>query len=238
MKHARMVLLAITLAAAGCRESDEGRLADDDTIPMPAAAADSRFGPGPGPGSRGMGHGAMMSGNMQMDMEGMNRMMLDHLGPADSTYDARFIHIMVPHHEGAVMMATDALDKAVHPELRVLAQGIITSQKKEIDRMKSWMTAWYPAAAGGGMPGGDSGIGRMLGMNRRMVEGLGAKDSAYDKRFIDMMIPHHQGGVDMARDAEAKAVHRELKDLARSIAADQEREIARMTEWREKWYGE
>jgi uncharacterized protein (DUF305 family) len=70
-----------------------------------------------------------------------------------------------------------------------------------------------------------------------MVRELGPADSSYDDRFIDMMIPHHQGAIDMARDARDKAQHPELRALADSIIAAQDREIRQMEEWRREWYG-
>ncbi len=77
----------------------------------------------------------------------------------------------------------------------------------------------------------------MAAMNDRMVSELGAADSSYDDRFIDMMIPHHQGAVAMARDARAKAQHAELRAFADSVIAAQEREIRQLEEWRREWYG-
>jgi len=50
---------------------------------------------------------------------------------------------MIPHHQGAITMAQDALSKSKRPEIKQLAQEIITSQQKEIDQMKQWRQAWY-----------------------------------------------------------------------------------------------
>ncbi|MEO8277859.1 MAG: DUF305 domain-containing protein, partial [Thermoanaerobaculia bacterium] len=41
----------------------------------------------------------------------------------------------VPHHEAAIQMAKEALDKAQHPEIKALAQAIINAQQREIDVM-------------------------------------------------------------------------------------------------------
>ncbi|OLP20044.1 hypothetical protein BST81_02055 [Leptolyngbya sp. 'hensonii'] len=72
---------------------------------------------------------------------------MDHnamdLGAADADFDLRFMNAMIPHHEGAVAMAKDALTKAQHPELRQLANEIIASQQAEIDQMKQWRKTWY-----------------------------------------------------------------------------------------------
>jgi uncharacterized protein (DUF305 family) len=63
-----------------------------------------------------------------------------------------------------------------------------------------------------------------------------ASGAPYDLQFIDTMVMHHQGAVDMAEIVRAKGEHTELKDLAKSIIADQQREIAEMRKWREAWF--
>lgn len=72
-----------------------------------------------------------------------------------------------------------------------------------------------------------------------MVLGLQGKEGdAFDKAFIELMIPHHQGAVDMAELALEHARHQELKDLAETIIAAQNTEIAQMHSWYSSWgYG-
>ena len=72
----------------------------------------------------------------------------------------------------------------------------------------------------------------------QMQSSPGAEKAPYDLQFIDTMIAHHQGAIEMARLADGRAEHAELKELARKIVADQEREIAQMRKWRTEWYGE
>ncbi|MDZ4877987.1 MAG: hypothetical protein CLLPBCKN_007422 [Chroococcidiopsis cubana SAG 39.79] len=69
-------------------------------------------------------------------------MMMD-LGTADAQFDLRFMNAMIAHHEGAVMMAQDALQKSKRPEIKQLANEIVTSQQKEIAQMMQWRKAWY-----------------------------------------------------------------------------------------------
>ena len=63
-----------------------------------------------------------------------------------------------------------------------------------------------------------------------------AANVPYDLQFIDTMSAHHREAIDMAKIAEAKAQHTELKTLARNIIEDQQREIAQMKAWRDQWY--
>lgn len=65
-----------------------------------------------------------------------------------------------------------------------------------------------------------------------------AASAPYDLQFIDTMSAHHKGAVDMSMLAEKRAQHSELKELAANIIGDQEREIARMSEWRDRWFAE
>lgn len=54
--------------------------------------------------------------------------------------------------------------------------------------------------------------------------------------FLSLMIPHHQGAIEMAMLAPDRAAHQELKDLAASIIASQSGEIAQMNGWLASWY--
>ncbi len=63
-----------------------------------------------------------------------------------------------------------------------------------------------------------------------------AASQPYDLQFLDTMSHHHQGAVDMAKVAVDKAQHPELKVFAQKIIADQNKEIAQMKDWREKWF--
>jgi uncharacterized protein (DUF305 family) len=223
--------LAFAVAACGGDGAGEGTTADSTHSMGSDTQSTSSHG---GMADTGMAHG-QMGGDMMQQMDQMNQMMVQMLGAADSTYDQRFIDHMVPHHQGAVMMAEDALQKAVHPELKQFAQKVIDAQRKEIGDLKRWRQQWY----------GDSAIATMSGempmsmdeMNRQMVAHLGAADSSYDDRFIDMMIPHHRGAVLMAQDAVNKATKSEIKNLAQKIIDDQNREIAQLEAWRSQWYG-
>ncbi len=52
-----------------------------------------------------------------------------------------------------------------------------------------------------------------------------------DKDFVRMMIPHHQGAIDMAKVEIQYGKDEKLKAMAREIIAAQEKEIAEMKDW-------
>jgi uncharacterized protein (DUF305 family) len=57
----------------------------------------------------------------------------------DEGTDAMFLRMMIPHHQLAIDMSEQALDKAEHPELKELAQQIIDEQSAEIELMKGYL---------------------------------------------------------------------------------------------------
>lgn len=70
----------------------------------------------------------------------------------------------------------------------------------------------------------------------QMIEGLkDLRGDAFDKAFIEMMIVHHQGAVDMAELIPVYAEHAELKKLGEDIIVTQTKEIQMMKDWFKTW---
>ncbi|MEP7214129.1 MAG: DUF305 domain-containing protein [Acidobacteriota bacterium] len=74
------------------------------------------------------------------------------------------------------------------------------------------------------------------GDHMNMPSSPNAADAPYDLQFLDTMIVHHKGAIDMARLAGSRAQHDELKQLARNIITSQQNEIEKMEDWRSKWF--
>lgn len=185
-----------------------------------------------------MDHGSMdgstpmTHGSMSMD-----------LGPADESFDLRFIDAMTLHHQGAVVMAEEALEKSNRIEIKELAQAIIDAQQQEISQMQSWRQAWY-ANAESEPVAFHAEMGHTMIMSKEMQDSmmmsgdLGAADDEFDLRFINAMIPHHEGAIVMAQEAIEKSNRPEVKELAQAILDAQQPEIDQMTQWRQAWYGQ
>ncbi len=62
-------------------------------------------------------------------------MMIDYTGNPD----VDFARAMMPHHQGAIDMAKVGLQYGKDPELRKMAEDIVSAQKKEIAEMKKWL---------------------------------------------------------------------------------------------------
>lgn len=58
-------------------------------------------------------------------------------------FDKAFIDGMIPHHEGAIAMAKAVSTTTQRPEIKGLANQIITAQEGEISQMREWRSAWY-----------------------------------------------------------------------------------------------
>lgn len=189
-----------------------------------------------------MDHGSMGSPSSSGDMPMHGSTMNMDLGPADNSFDLRFIDGMIPHHEGAVAMAQEALQKSQRPEIRQLAQAIIEAQEQEISEMQEWRAAWYPSAGQEPMMYSAE-MGHTMPMTAEMrtsmmmTGDLGAADDQFDLRFLDAMIPHHEGAVTMAQQALEKSSRPEIKTLAQNIISSQQQEIDQMNQWKQQWYG-
>ncbi|MBW4443762.1 MAG: DUF305 domain-containing protein [Plectolyngbya sp. WJT66-NPBG17] len=194
------------------------------------AASSSPMAGMPGMDHSTMDHGKMNHGNMD-------------LGSADEQFDLRFIDAMVPHHQGAVKMAQEALQKSKRSEIKKLAQSIIADQDKEIGQMQQWRKTWYASAAATPMAW-NSGTKSMMPMTQDQMNGmmmnvdLGAADDQFDLRFINAMIPHHESAIVMANDALQKSKRPEIQKLSKAIVSSQQAEIDQMKQWRKAWYNQ
>ena len=150
--------------------------------------------------------------------------------------DGAFVTEMVAHHESAIEMAEVAVVQAEHPEVRSLARSIIASQSDEIETFESIHERLF------GEPIGEVDHGTMgldeagMGMDGSMSALERAKP--FDREFIDMMIPHHQGAIEMARIELERGMDDEARAVAQDIIDAQSAEIEDMNAWRMEWYGE
>lgn len=89
-----------------------------------------------------------------------------------------------------------------------------------------------------------SGIGGYVIGSNSIFAGSGAMmhdgaimNGGIDRRFIEEMIPHHEGAIAMAKIALERSKRPEILSLANNIVSAQEKEIADMREWYQSWYG-
>lgn len=135
-----------------------------------------------------------------------------------SSQDLMFAEMMIPHHEQAIEMSDLALAKSSDPEVRALAQQIKDAQTPEIEQMKSW-GASSEAHAGHMMDG-------MLS-DDEMTELTSVSGKEFDRLFLEGMIKHHEGAIEMA-DMVVDSTNSEVATLARTIIDAQRAEIEKM----------
>lgn len=75
----------------------------------------------------------------------MDQMTASLEGKTGDEFDRTFLQEMIVHHEGAVVMARQALSVSERQELRSLAEAIIEAQEGEIAQMQAWQAAWFGA---------------------------------------------------------------------------------------------
>ncbi|MCX2946774.1 DUF305 domain-containing protein [Lentzea sp. NEAU-D7] len=146
--------------------------------------------------------------------------------------DVEFAQDMIGHHQQALDMAAMVPGKSTDPKVTDLGRRVAAAQEPEIKKMTEWLTKWGAAPASTSMPGMDhgSGHGSMPGMMtaEEMARLNGATGAEFDRMWLDMMIKHHQGAVEMAEVEQEKGSSAEAKKLAQDIITAQQAEITEM----------
>ena len=138
-----------------------------------------------------------------------------------SPSDINFAEMMIPHHEQAIEMSEIAFKNTMNSEVLQLAQEIKEAQAPEIDLMMSWAGVKVSTHAGHMMDG-------MLSEDE--LNALRAATGAeFDRLFLQGMIKHHQGAIEMAMDVK-NSNSMVVADLSAAIIKQQEIEITRMEE--------
>ncbi|WP_055548612.1 DUF305 domain-containing protein [Streptomyces sp. NBRC 110028] len=207
--RARRIALVSTVAAAGlvlaaCGNDDDMSGMDHGSKGKSSASASATTGENPAPG-------------------------------AFNDADVKFAQMMIPHHEQAVEMSKLADDHAEDAKIKTLAGDIEKAQDPEIKKMKSWLKAWGKPESGSSMPGMDHGSGSsdnsgMAGMmsDKDMKELKAAKGTDFDKKFAQMMIDHHNGAIDMAKDEQKNGKNATAKKLADDVVKSQSTEVKQL----------
>ena len=164
---------------------------------------------------------------------------LGRLPYADADVD--FMSGMIPHHAQAVVMAGWAPSHGARPDVAVLCERIVVAQRDEIAMMREWL-----GDRGLEVPDAtstrhkmkmDGQVHEMLMPGMLSDEEMAALDKArgaeFDRLFLEGMITHHQGAIDMVDvlfKAYGAAQDETVFKFASDVYADQGIEIARMRE--------
>ncbi|SFB01379.1 Uncharacterized conserved protein, DUF305 family [Amycolatopsis marina] len=146
--------------------------------------------------------------------------------------DVQFARHMVPHHEQAMEMAGLVPERTDNEAVRKLASRIEQAQGPEIDQLETWLAKWGAPGAETGGHGEHSGKPGMAGMmsDAEMSALSAAEGAKFDSAWLDLMIKHHEGAVEMARTEIADGTDPETVAMAQRIVDAQLAEIAEMRE--------
>ncbi len=143
----------------------------------------------------------------------------ENTGAEYSAQDIMFAEMMIPHHEQAIEMADLALAISQDSEVLSLATQIKSAQAPEIEEMKSWGSSHMGSHAGHMMDG-------MLS-DEELEELSRASGPDFDRLFLEGMIKHHEGAIEMA-EMILESKNAEAASLARNIIETQKTEIETM----------
>lgn len=140
--------------------------------------------------------------------------------------DVAFATMMIPHHEQAIEMADLVLAKSgIDERIATLATAIKAAQGPEIDDMTEWLTEWGYPYNSSGMEGMDHG-GMMSGEDMSALEA--ATGAEANRLFLEQMIEHHEGAIDMAEVELDSGSNPDALALAQRIIDSQTAEIETM----------
>lgn len=159
----------------------------------------------------------------------------------DTSYspdDVAFMQGMIPHHEQALMMAELVSERTNQAELGEIAGRIKASQKDEIEFMQGWLNDRGEPIAGSDRHMGhsqtahpDGPVMKGMATPEQMAELAAANATAFDRLFLQLMITHHEGAVEMVEhllDQPGSAYDPVLFEFVGDVKNDQRVEIERM----------
>jgi uncharacterized protein (DUF305 family) len=174
--------------------------------------------------------------------------------PNTTSAEAGFLRDMQTHHMQAGRLSLLLLERSSNDAVRLVATDILTAQTQQAGVMYGWLVDWglpqastepsmtwmtTPAldgsdlhehgavasgapthAPGDPMPG--------LATADQLAELEAADGTDADRIFLELMIAHHLGGVEMAEAIEVRTTNDEVLELAEGIITLQDSEIALM----------
>lgn len=162
--------------------------------------------------------------------------------PLDGSAEAGFARDMQTHHGQAVQMSLIVLDRTDDPAVRTMATDIATGQQQQAGQMFAWLQLWGLTPTGSQPPmawmGSDhhdatSSSGDAVPMpgmaSPADLERLSTASGVEAERiWLELMIAHHRGGVEMADAVLERSDRDEVVTLARAMRSAQSSEISAM----------
>jgi uncharacterized protein (DUF305 family) len=157
--------------------------------------------------------------------------------PGEGSVDVGYARDMGVHHAQAVEMAELLRDRTDDEDLRRIAADIALTQQAQIGQMRGWLDIWGRPPTSVDPPmawmGHDHEPGQAVPMpgmasDDEIAALTAARAAEAERLFLELMIRHHRGGVDMAAYAADHAGESVVRTLARGMAEAQAAEIAQL----------
>jgi uncharacterized protein (DUF305 family) len=142
----------------------------------------------------------------------------NHADMVNSEVD--FVALMIPHHQEAVDSTISLLNVTQNPTLQYLGNNIVTSQQEEIQMMQERLSGIFAGRTYTGIP--------YMPMMRE-IRTISSTQTA-EKMWLEDMVAHHQGAVDMAKKVLTLSPRQEIKTFAENIIKVQSDEIKLMNQ--------
>ncbi|MEU6814226.1 DUF305 domain-containing protein [Streptomyces sp. NPDC046860] len=150
---------------------------------------------------------------------------------AHNAADVAFAQGMIPHHRQALQMTRLASGHGASARVKALAARIEKGQAPEIRTMTGWLDSWGEKAPAAGMDhthhDGMAGMSGMMSADD-MTALEKSEGAEFDRKFLTLMIAHHQGAVEMAGTEKAQGRDGRAKRMADDVIAAQSPEIKEM----------
>jgi uncharacterized protein (DUF305 family) len=158
-------------------------------------------------------------------------------GTGHNDADVAFATDMIQHHAQALTMVDLTLGKELDPEVADLAEQIRAAQSPEIETMVDWLNEWdepvpetmrdHANAHGGHSEDMDTDMPGMMSAEQ-MAELEKARGEEFQTLWLELMVEHHEGAIEMARTEQANGENAKAVALAEKIVKTQQREIDTM----------
>jgi uncharacterized protein (DUF305 family) len=140
--------------------------------------------------------------------------------------DVTFLQMMYPHHAQAIDMAKLVPGRSQNQQVITLAQNIEKAQAPEMAQFTGLLESFGKSAPSVSGHTGMDMPGIMTAEQMNTLTGLSG--AAFDQMWLQMMIDHHTGAIDMSNTELLDGTNPDAKKLADAIIANQQGEIAQM----------
>jgi uncharacterized protein (DUF305 family) len=142
--------------------------------------------------------------------------------------DVVFATDMIPHHQQALDLSAVVPNRSTDPALIKLASGIATSQAPQIQKLKGFVVQWSEQADSHSGGQADTAMHGMVDQ-ATMTRVASLQGTEFDKLWLQSMIGHHRGALEMAQAEIKNGVNTDAVAMAHSIVTSQQAEIDQMT---------